>query len=102
VVDQDGSDLIEVVTHKTKAEYPTGYANAEYVDGLPKMPKPFFLGAGKYRLFPIEGDSMPPHNNSSFVIGQYLENLGGIRKNRAYILITQKGWNGLQTIGWHS
>ena len=31
---------------------------------------------------------MPPHNDLSFVIGKYVENLGEIKKDRTYILIT--------------
>ncbi len=40
------------------------------------------------RAFPIGGDSMPPHTDSSFIVGKYIENLGEIKKNKTYILIT--------------
>ena len=31
---------------------------------------------------------MPPHNNKTFVIGKYIENLGEVRIDKTYILIT--------------
>ena len=48
-----------------------------------------FLGPGKHRAFPVGGDSMPPHDDKSFIIGKYVENLGEIKKNKTYILITR-------------
>lgn len=40
------------------------------------------------RAFPVGGDSRPPHNDLSFVVGKYVENLGEIKKDKTYILIT--------------
>jgi transcriptional regulator with XRE-family HTH domain len=87
-VDKEGNDFVEVVTQKAKAGYLTGYSDTEYIQGLPQMHIPF-LGAGKHRLFPIEGDSMPPHNNTAYIVGKYVENLGEIKKDKTYILITK-------------
>jgi transcriptional regulator with XRE-family HTH domain len=86
-VDPDGNNLIEIVPHKAQAGYLSGYADAEYIENLPQIALPF-LGSGKMRAFPIEGDSMPPHTNQSIVIGKYVDNLGEIKKNKTYILIT--------------
>ena len=87
VVDQQGNNLIEIVPHKAKAGYLAGYADAEFMESLQQLTLPF-LGTGKFRAFPIEGDSMPPHTNTTFVIGKYMENLEGVKIGRTYILIT--------------
>lgn len=86
-VNSDGENLIEVIPHKAKAGYTSGYADYEFVNQLPTMHFPN-LGLGKHRAFPIEGDSMPPHTDKSFIIGKYIENLGELRKGKTYILVT--------------
>lgn len=87
VVDHGGNNLIEIVPHKAQAGYLTGYADAEFMESLPQITLPF-LGAGKFRAFPIDGDSMPPHNNKTFIVGRYIENLAEVRNDKTYILIT--------------
>jgi hypothetical protein len=36
-----------------------------------------FLRNGKFRAFPVDGDSMP-HKKGSFIVGQYVERLGDV------------------------
>ena len=86
-VDKNGENVIEIIPHKAQAGYLSGYADPEFIEGLQQLSLPF-LGPGKFRAFPISGDSMPPHNDKSFVVGKYVENLGEIKKNKTYILIT--------------
>ncbi|WP_348822215.1 XRE family transcriptional regulator [Flavobacterium aestuarii] len=86
-VDQNGNNLIEIIPHKAQAGYLSGYADAEYIENLQQIALPF-LGTGKMRAFPINGDSMPPHTNQSFVVGKYVDNLGEIKQNKTYIFIT--------------
>ena len=86
-VDSNGDNLIEIVPHKARAGYLTGYADAEFIENLQQISLPF-LGPGKMRAFPISGDSMPPHTDTSFIIGKYIENLGEIKKDKTYILVT--------------
>ena len=86
-VDASGNNLIEIVTQKAKAGYLTGYSDPEYIEQLPQLALPL-LGPGKYRAFPITGDSMPPHNEQSWIVGKYVENLGEVRNGKTYILIT--------------
>lgn len=86
-VDGKGRNLIEVVPHKARAGYLTGYSDPEYIESLQQIALPF-LGPGKFRAFPIGGDSMPPHDDRSFIVGRYVENLGEIKKDKTYILIT--------------
>lgn len=87
-VDKNGDNIIEVVTQKVKAGYLNGYADPEYIESLQHISLPF-LGPGKYRGFPIEGDSMPPHEDGSIVVGRYIEKLGDVKDGRTYILITK-------------
>ena len=86
-VDGKGRNLIEVVPHTARAGYLTGYSDPEYIESLQQIALPF-LGPGKFRAFPIGGDSMPPHDDRSFIVGRYVENLGEIKKDKTYILIT--------------
>lgn len=87
VVDKAGNNLIEIVPEKARAGYLTGYSDPEYIENLPQIAMPF-LGPGKHRAFHVGGDSMPPHDDKSYVVGKYVENLGEIKKDRTYILIT--------------
>ncbi|MFV8324895.1 XRE family transcriptional regulator [Flavobacterium sp. ZS1P14] len=87
-VDKDGENFIEVVTQKVKAGYLNGYADPEYIENLQQISLPF-LGPGKHRGFPVEGDSMPPHEDGSIIVGRYIEKLGDVKDGRTYILITK-------------
>ncbi|MBF0693770.1 MAG: XRE family transcriptional regulator [Flavobacterium sp.] len=87
-VDAKGNNFIEIIPHKARAGYLTGYADPEFIESLQQISLPF-LGRGKFRAFPVGGDSMPPHNDQTFVIGRYVENLSEVRKGKTYILITQ-------------
>ncbi|MCV9926273.1 helix-turn-helix domain-containing protein [Flavobacterium sp. LS1R49] len=86
-VSQDGENFIEVVTQKAKAGYLSGYADPEFIESLNHISLPH-LGPGKFRAFPIDGDSMPPHKNTTWIVGKYIENLREIRKGKTYILLT--------------
>ncbi|MTG97229.1 MULTISPECIES: XRE family transcriptional regulator [Myroides] len=82
-----GNNYIEIIPHKARAGYLTGYADPEFIQNLEQISLPF-LREGKYRAFPIEGDSMPPHQEGSFIIGSYIERLSDVRDGRTYIVIT--------------
>ncbi|MGG5571284.1 XRE family transcriptional regulator [Myroides odoratimimus] len=87
MVDPHGNNFIEIIPHKARAGYLTGYADPEFIQNLDQISLPF-LKEGKYRAFPIEGDSMPPHQEGSFIIGSYIERLDYIRNGQTYIIIT--------------
>ena len=65
-----------------------GYADPEYIENLQQISLPF-LGPGKHRGFPVEGDSMPPHEDGSIIVGKYIEKLGDVKDGKTYILITK-------------
>jgi transcriptional regulator with XRE-family HTH domain len=87
-VDSNGHNLIEVVTQKAKAGYLNGYADPEFIESLQQISLPF-LGPGKHRGFPVEGDSMPPHEDGSIIVGRYIEKLGDVLDGKTYIVITK-------------
>jgi hypothetical protein len=87
-VDQNGGNLIEIIPQRAQAGYLRGYSDPEFIEGLQHISLPF-LKNGKFRAFPVTGDSMPPHREGSFVIGQYVEQLGDVRDGKTYILLTK-------------
>ena len=88
MVDAAGESFIEIVPYKAKAGYLTGYADPEFIENLQHISLPF-LGSGKYRGFPVEGDSMPPHEDGSIIVGKYIETLGQVLDGKTYILVTK-------------
>ena len=87
-VDKEGENKIEIVAAKAQAGYLAGYADPEFIESLQHISLPF-LGTGKYRAFPVTGDSMPPHKEDSFVVGEYVERVVDILDGKTYILITK-------------
>lgn len=87
-VDSDGENKIEIVTVKARAGYLTGYGDPEFVENLQRISLPF-LSNGKYRAFPIEGNSMPPHNDKSFIVGKYIEKLADIKDGKTYVVLSR-------------
>lgn len=87
-VDPKGENIIEIIPHKAKAGYTTGYADPEFIESLQHISLPF-LRNGKFRAFPVDGDSMPPHKQGSFIVGQYVEKLGDVMDGKTYIVVTK-------------
>lgn len=87
-VDVAGNDFVEIVTQTAKAGYLNGYGDPEYIENLQQMSLPF-LGPGKHRGFPVEGDSMPPHEDGSIIIGRYIDKLSEVMDGKTYIIITK-------------
>jgi len=87
-VDSYGENKIELVPAKAQAGYLSGYSDPEFIEALQHISLPF-LRNGKYRAFPVTGDSMPPHKEGSFVVGEYIERLGDVVDDKTYILVTK-------------
>ncbi|MBD3582255.1 XRE family transcriptional regulator [Flavobacterium selenitireducens] len=87
-VDHDGRNLIEIVPHKARMGYTTGYADPEFIESLQTISLPF-LRNGRFRAFPGSGDSMPPHTDNSYIVGKYLDNLAEVKNGKTYILVTK-------------
>lgn len=89
--DSKGENKIEIVPYKASMGYLTGYSDPEYVESLQTMSLPF-LHNGKYRAFPAEGDSMPPYQDGTYIVGKYMESLADIKVGKTYVLITRTGF----------
>ena len=88
IVDSNGENKIEIVAAKAQAGYLTGYGDPEFIENLQRISLPF-LSSGKYRAFPIEGSSMPPHNDKSFIVGKYIEKLTDIKDGKTYVVLSR-------------
>ena len=87
-VDSQNQDNIELVSIKAKAGYTTGYFDPEYISGLPVFQLPFLSSEKKYRTFQVSGDSMLPVPDKSWVTGEYIQDLGDVKDNGLYIVLT--------------
>src|SRR5690625_4174432 len=87
-VDNSGENVIEIIPHKASMGYLSGYSDPEYIESLQSISLPF-LGIGKYRAFPVQGDSMPPHKDNAYIIGRYLDNLQDLKVGKTYVWITR-------------
>tara|TARA_B110001469_G_C9638547_1_gene320607 strand:+ start:391 stop:1137 length:747 start_codon:yes stop_codon:yes gene_type:complete len=80
---------IELIPRSAQAGYALGYGDPEFIQSLKTMSLPF-LGVGKFRAFPISGDSMLPNvKDGSYVIGEYLEHLTQVKNGKTYIVLTK-------------
>ena len=87
-VHHNGENIIEIIPHKASMGYLSGYADPEYIENLQTISLPF-LGAGTYRAFQVEGDSMPPYKDGTFIIGKYLEKATELKKGKSYLFVTR-------------
>jgi transcriptional regulator with XRE-family HTH domain len=90
VIDQHDQEQISIVPVSARAGYAHGYADPEYISELPKfnLPLPDLYPDKSYRLFQLEGDSMLPIPDGSYVICEYIENWHNIKDGECYIVIT--------------
>lgn len=87
-VDNKGENKIEIIPHKASMGYLNGYSDPEYIESLQNISLPF-LHTGQYRAFPVEGDSMPPHKEGSFIVGRYVEKISDLKLGHSYVWITR-------------
>jgi transcriptional regulator with XRE-family HTH domain len=90
MVDSENEDLIEMIPQKASAGYVAGYADPEYLKILPTFSLPFLSKNKKYRSFPIQGDSMPPVGEGSFVVGEFVQNWMHIKNGTPCVIVTQE------------
>lgn len=89
-VDSLGRENIEFVPHKAQAGYTRGYSDVHYIRSLDRFNIPK-LPHGTHRAFEIVGDSMPPVESGSIVIGSYVDRIQDIKDDSRYILLTNDG-----------
>lgn len=87
-IDNNNNENIELVPLKAKAGYTNGYTDPEFISKLPTFQLPFLSKERKYRTFQIDGDSMQPIKDKSYVIGEFVQNWIDIKDGHAYIILT--------------
>lgn len=87
-VDRGNEENIELVGETAKAGYRSGFADPEFIRVLPVFHLPFLSKDRKYRAFQVNGDSMLPIRDKSWVIGEFVQNWLNIRSGFPYIILT--------------
>lgn len=88
-VNAENEDNIEFVPIKAVAGYSNGYGDIEYIEQLPTFNVPFLDKNKKYRVFPIQGDSMLPMQEGSKVFAEYIEDWQNIKSGTICIVVTK-------------
>jgi len=87
-VDSRNRENVELVHEKAKAGYLNGYSDQEYISDLPVFQLPFLSSEKKYRTFQIDGDSMLPIVNGSWVTGEFVQDWNDIKTDELYVVLT--------------
>ena len=87
-VDSRNNENIELVHEKAKAGYTSGFADPEFIKELPAFNLPFLSKEKKYRTFQINGDSMLPITDGSWITAEFVQNWNTIKSGEAYIILT--------------
>ncbi len=88
-VDSENRDNIEVVGLRAKASYLAGYADPDFISELPMANLPFLDRHKKYRVFQVDGDSMLPIRDKSWVVGEYMDDWTDVKDGQPYIILTE-------------
>jgi transcriptional regulator with XRE-family HTH domain len=87
-VNQENEENIELVPEKAKAGYATGFADPEFIKELPTFNLPFLSKQKKYRTFQLNGDSMLPIPDGTWVTGEFVQDWESVVNGNAYIIFT--------------
>jgi len=87
-INSDNDENIELVPEKAKAGYKNGFADPEYIGALPVFQLPFLSRNKKYRTFQINGDSMDPIPDQSWITGEFIQDWNNILSGDAYIILS--------------
>ncbi|MFT4566036.1 MAG: transcriptional regulator with XRE-family HTH domain [Saprospiraceae bacterium] len=88
-VDKNGDRVIEIIPHNASAGYLGSYSDPEYIENLEHLYLPFLPQAKNCRAFPINGDSMPPIIDGSYVIGEYVASFNDVKFGSRYIVVSR-------------
>ncbi|RIJ41911.1 XRE family transcriptional regulator [Pontibacter oryzae] len=89
-VDQDERENIELVPYKASAGYLNGYADAEFIEELPRFKLPMLGNSGTFRAFEISGDSMLPIASGTVIVGRFVEDWSQVKDGTPCIVVSQK------------
>jgi len=87
-VNNENEENIELVPDKAKAGYQRGFADPEFIKELPTFQLPFLPREKKFRTFQIQGDSMLPIPEGSYITGEFIQNWLEIKNGEACIILT--------------
>lgn len=90
VVTEQNDELIELIPQQARAGYTVGYSDPDYLKVLPTFSLPFLSKNRKYRSFPIQGDSMPPVDEGSYVVAEYIQNWSSVKSGTPCIVVTKE------------
>ena len=88
-VNSENEDNIEFVPIKAVAGYVEGYGDLEFIETLPVFQVPFLQKDKKYRVFPIQGESMLPLKEGSYVFAEYIEDWRNIKNGTVCVIVTK-------------
>lgn len=89
-VNDEEKENIELVPYKASAGYLNGYADAEFMEELPRFRLPMLGVGGTYRAFEISGDSMLPIASGTVIVGRYVDDWTQIKDGTPCIIVSQK------------
>ncbi|AKD04861.1 XRE family transcriptional regulator [Pontibacter korlensis] len=89
-VNEQEKENIELVPYKASAGYLNGYADAEFIEELPRFRLPMLGSGGTYRAFEISGDSMLPIASGTVIVGRFIEDWSQIKDGTPCIIVSQK------------
>ena len=88
-VNSQNEDNIEFVPIKAVAGYVEGYGDLEFIETLPVFQVPFLHKDKKYRVFPIQGESMLPLKEGSYVFAEYIEDWKNVKNGTICVIVTK-------------
>ncbi|WP_296701576.1 LexA family transcriptional regulator [Algoriphagus sp.] len=89
-VDDQGRELIEVVSQRAKASYLAGFADPEYISELPRFALPFLPTDKKHRVFQVDGDSMLPIPDGAWIVCEYVDDWLTVKNGERYVIVTEQ------------
>lgn len=89
-VDEQGRELIEVVSQKVKASYLAGFSDPEFIADLPRFALPFLPTDKKHRVFQVDGDSMLPIPDGAWIVCEYVDDWTAIKDGERYVIVTEQ------------
>lgn len=89
-VDSKNRDNIELVNQKAKAGYLNGHNDPEFIASLPTFQIPYLSKDKKYRMFQIEGDSMLPIPNKSYITAEYFNDWTLLKDGTPCVVVTRE------------
>lgn len=89
-VDDQGRELIEVVSQRAKASYLAGFSDPEFIAELPRFALPFLPMDKKHRVFQVDGDSMLPIPDGAWIVCEYMDDWTVIKDGERYVVVTEQ------------